>query len=83
MLTEPRETVYATGREGWKKIRDSVREIPVQDTGTCLLQIWRYDPGLFARDGYVDPFSLYLSLRNDTDERVQSALQKMMEDEKW
>jgi hypothetical protein len=83
MLTEPRETVYATGRDGWKKIGDSVREIPIQDTGTCLLQIWRYDPGLFARDGCVDPFSLYLSLRTDTDERVQSALQQMMEDEKW
>jgi hypothetical protein len=83
MLTEPREPVYATGREGWKAIRDGVQEIPVQDTGTCLLQIWRYDPELFARDGYVDPFSLYLSLRNEPDERVQSALQQMMEDQKW
>lgn len=83
MLTGPREPVYATGRDGWKEMRDSVREIPVQDTGTCLLQIWRYDPELFARDGYVDLFSLYLSLRNDPDERIQSALQQMMEDEKW
>jgi hypothetical protein len=31
----------------------------------------------------VDPFSLCLSLRIDTDERGQSALQQMMEDEKW
>ncbi len=46
-------------------------------------EIWRYDPGRFARNGVVDPFSLYLSLRMEKDERVQGALEEMMERIEW
>jgi hypothetical protein len=78
MLVPPKETVYALGREAWKKIADQVELIPVEDEGTCRLQLWRYDPALFARAGRVDCFSLYLSLREEEDERVQTALEEIM-----
>ncbi|EFB40206.1 MULTISPECIES: hypothetical protein [Parachlamydia] len=43
------------------------------------LEVWNYDPELFAKDGIVDPFSLYLSLQESKDERVEGALEEMME----
>lgn len=43
------------------------------------LQIWSYDPLLLSKDEFVDPYSLYMSLRDDEDERVEMELEQMME----
>lgn len=79
MLIPPQESVYALGRKTWKGMADAVEKIPVEEEDTCRLQVWRYDPALFAREGRVDCFSLYLSLREVWDERVEAALEEMME----
>ncbi len=83
MLVPPREPVYALGRKAWKEIAANIKTIPVEDEGTCQVQLWRYDPSLFSDDGMVDSFSLYLSLRDEGDERVNSALESMMEKVLW
>jgi hypothetical protein len=85
MLNPPKEPVYALGRQDWNKLSSKVETIPVEDDGTCQVQLWRYDPRLFAQNqnGCVDPFSLYLSLRQNGDERIESALEEMMEKIKW
>jgi len=83
MLSSPREPIYALGRKNWKQIATDVEEIPVEDAGTCLVQLWRYDPALFASAECVDPFSLYLSLIDETDERIKIALEEMLEKFLW
>ncbi|OGQ95523.1 MAG: hypothetical protein A2521_07640 [Deltaproteobacteria bacterium RIFOXYD12_FULL_57_12] len=83
MLVPPKEPVYALGAQAWKKIASRVEQIPVEDTGTCRVQLWCYPPELFARDGQVDCFSLYLSLRAEEDARVEAALEEMMEKMAW
>ncbi|MBN2429396.1 MAG: transcriptional regulator [Deltaproteobacteria bacterium] len=83
MLASPKEPIYALGRHAWKNLADKVELVPIEDEDTCKIQLWRYDPVLFAKDGIVDRFSLYLSLRNEQDERVQAALEEMMEKIKW
>lgn len=83
MLVPPKEPVYAYWSKSWKKLAETVKIIPIEDEGTRQVQLWRYDPNLFAREGCVDPFSLYLSLQHVDDERVESALEEMMEKIKW
>ena len=83
MLIPPKEPVYALGGKIWKTLADQRLLIPVEDEGTCRIQVWKYDPALFARDGRVDCFSLYLSLQEELDERVQAALADMMEKTAW
>lgn len=83
MLAAPREPVLALGRDAWKPLAGKVERIPVPEVDTCQVQVWRYDPGLLARKEVVDPFSLYLSLREEQDERVQMALEELMEVETW
>ena len=56
---------------------------PFLKGATLELEIWYYDPGFFAKNDFVDPFSLYLSLKTIKDERVESALEKTMEEIKW
>ena len=44
------------------------------------IEVWNYNPGLFAdNDGIVDKISLYLSMKDNVDERVQYQLNKMIE----
>jgi len=47
------------------------------------LEAWNYDPAVLSKSQTVDPLSLYLSLRKNPDERVQSELAAMMEDFPW
>lgn len=43
------------------------------------IEIWRYSPRLLARDGYVDPLSLYMSLKDSPDARIKIALASLLE----
>ncbi len=43
------------------------------------LEAWKYDPWLLAENGRADRCSLYLSLRNSPDERVQKEIQSLIE----
>jgi hypothetical protein len=81
-LAHPAERSYAVTSRTWAKQRTGA-VIPTPDTGTCLLELWRYSPTLTAERGAVDPLSLYLSLRERKDERVQVALEQMMEQHPW
>lgn len=83
MLSPPQEPVFALGPKAWRRIAKQVEHIPIEDVGTCQVQVWRYDPALFARNGAVDPFSLYLSLRDESDPRVEMALERLMEELVW
>jgi len=84
MLTAPRTTCFAFDLAGWKAaLRSGWKELPGQDTGANELQIWAYNPGVLENSPYVDPLSLWLSLQATSDERVQSALDELMETLPW
>jgi hypothetical protein len=51
--------------------------------GEVCMEVWKYNPAGLSKDKYVDPLSLYLIFRNDEDERVQVALNKIMEGFSW
>jgi hypothetical protein len=47
------------------------------------IEVWSYDPRVLLDGPTVDRLSLFLSLRDDPDERVQQALQEMMRSFSW
>ena len=50
----------------------------------ALIEIWSYAPSVLSSEGEtVDRLSLYLTLRNSPDERVQGELATMMEGMQW
>ncbi len=70
---------YAVSGAGWKGMEKAgIEKIPIEEPGTCVLQIWRYDPKVLQTDGLIDPFSLYLSLQEERDERIEMALEDML-----
>lgn len=69
-----------------KSMRNNIEELPVEyrdEDGVCRLELWKYNPELFASKGIVDFISLYASLKDSTDERVQIALSEMEENYQW
>lgn len=57
------------------------------DEGQICLEVWKYDPFIIA-DGItegsnVDPLSLFLSLKNTEDERIEMALDQIIEKFIW
>ena len=85
MLVEPRNTTIALDRDDWESLqqREIVSNAFEGEFGALLIEEWRYSPTFFASDGRVDRLSLYLSLRDIDDERIQSALEDMMEGMPW
>jgi DNA-binding MarR family transcriptional regulator len=85
MLAEPRMPQVAMSTAQWHELkRQNVRKgVYAGDPDAVEVQIWNYDPTLLANEDVVDRLSLYLSLRDTKDERVQTALAEMMEGVMW
>jgi DNA-binding MarR family transcriptional regulator len=81
MIAETSKPVYAFSADKWKEIK--LKESKNIYNETAEIEIWSYLPSLFSVDNKVDALSLFLSMQEDPDERVQSALVKMMEEFKW
>lgn len=79
--------VGADSRDGglaiFKKNRSAIDDKNVisrqvfDDFGGSIVEIWSYDPAVFASDGRVDDISLLLSLDHEPDERVQMGLDEL------
>jgi len=84
-LAEFANPVLALEGKQWKRIKtnDNKMILDIVEPNASELEIWSYSPDLFAKKGVVDRFSLFLSMREDNDERVQSALVEMMEQVEW
>lgn len=85
MLSSPHHQIYAVSLQNWESLKRStqIEIIPNADGADLELEVWSYDPSLFAEGGSVDFFSLFLSLKDSGDERVESALEKMLKELKW
>lgn len=49
----------------------------------AIIETWRYDPAVLSPGNTVDLFSLYALYRNDPDERVAQAADKLLERRVW
>ena len=79
MLSETLPEVYAASLTDFRK---GDYEIVLPDSTDIVLQLWRYRPNILGDNG-IDPLSLALSLKNESDERIQMAVEEMLEDFQW
>jgi len=47
------------------------------------LQVWKYDPQPLMQNNRIDTVSLYMSLKDSPNERVQASLKEMLDKEQW
>ena len=80
MLNAPNVKCYATERiSQWKDVMtNSLQNSQVQ----VAVEMWRYNPRKLSTRNIVDELSLALALREDADERVEEAVEEML-NELW
>ena len=61
--------------------KQNLRELPyAMDANTdVVVEVWKYDPTLLSKDGMVDPLSLVMSFEDEEDERVQDAIEELLD----
>ncbi len=84
-LAESENKIYALSSSQFNSLKNKNELLNSNDESapTTWLEIWSYDPKRLSNQGRVDPFSLFLSLRENQDERVQTALEEMMGKIEW
>ncbi|NLV46303.1 MAG: hypothetical protein GXY07_17595 [Candidatus Hydrogenedentes bacterium] len=85
LLASPDIPAYAVHGPTWKNrvLQEAVIEVDVPEPGDAEIQLWKYSPERFAEAGIVDRLSLFLSMRDDPDERVQGALETLLKEMSW
>lgn len=84
MLNAPKNECIAIGKSEVKNIKiEAVDERWNTDKEIVRLELWKYDPNLFAHNGIVDPVSLAMTYSENMDERIESAIEMYMEAYKW
>ncbi len=78
-LNEEMPTVFAMALKDFRKT--SAEELSAA-LAPCKLQLWHYRPTAIGGDA-IDPVSLWLTLRDDPDDRVGIQLDKLEETFKW
>ena len=78
MLVGNAQSTYAIYKKDFAKLlKDG--EITHNDSENHInLEIWTRDPSFLAKNGYIDPVSLYISVKNSYDERVLLEIKNMM-----
>ena len=88
MLAKPVQDIYAVSQKDWKVIKQRHEELIVDqpDTQNVEVEVWSYPPKIFEEcgmKGVMDPLSLYLTLKESIDERVEIALEELLGGIQW
>ncbi len=85
MLSEPRTPCRVMTGTEWKEYAPNVdmKTADPDDPNYCRFQVWSYRSKHPSDELSVDPLSLFLTLRDDHDERVSQAMQQVLEKLPW
>lgn len=76
MLNAPAVDVFAADKaSGWDRI--STKRLQSGEDQIAV-ELWRYDPKKLSDGPCVDRLSLAIALRNDSDERIEAAIEEML-----
>lgn len=83
MLNEARHYIYAMSKKQREDIPTDkiLNEHELDRKDYCEIEVWKYDPGLFAKDNVVDIFSLYAEYAEENDPRVEIEFEVLLEEE--
>lgn len=85
ILNYPKYLVYAMDKKLARDIPKKAMVEPKLMTNSDYVEIelWKYDPIVFASEGMVDIVSLVQSLKGLEDERVEMQMEEIMEKYRW
>ncbi|WP_343551382.1 hypothetical protein [Pantoea sp.] len=84
LLVEPVKPIYGMTQECFSNMlkQNELRETESIDETRAMVELWTY-PNPIKEKQIADPLSLFLSLKDNKDERIQIALDEMMGEMAW
>lgn len=79
MINRNESCCYAIAKGEDKKLSIAIDK----EFGVNTIEVWRYNPLLLSNTGTVDKLSLYLSLKDTEDERIQIELENLINQIQW
>lgn len=79
MINHEDKRRYAISKNEYKHISKNANN----QYGDIEIEIWKYAPHILCKNDTVDKLSLYLSLKDSQDERVQIELEHLIDDMPW
>ena len=79
-MAAPECPVFAVPPSGWNwpgLLAERKDVLSYAQSDAIEVETWAYPPALFTEGREVDPLNLYLTLRDDPDERIQAALEDL------
>jgi len=70
---------FAIPQRQWLARPKQLQPLDYYEQGAIRLQIWSYETAICAKKDWVDPLSLSLTFGNDRDERIQMALDELVD----
>lgn len=70
----------------WALTKNEIKALPVERDkkfGQNEIQVWRYNPRILSTGEAVDKLSLYLSMKDNKDERIQMELERLIDEMQW
>ena len=85
LLSDDQKPTCAMRDSEFRELKDSgiLETCEIQDDAGTAIETWAYDPAILAEGEAVDPLSLYMSLKDMEDARVQKALKEILEALTW
>jgi hypothetical protein len=84
MLAEPAYPICAVSAAQWKAAQETgIHTLPEPQPGVSQWEVWSYTPSLGQNSQVVDPLSLTLSLKDESDDRVRQALEALRGQFPW
>jgi len=86
LISNNQRNEYAMRLTDWNAANKQgiINEVPASNEYSVIIETWSYDPKVIAlNDDTVDIFSLYLSLQDEIDERIQGALADLIGRYQW
>lgn len=77
MLDGRGHTTLAIGKKEYLEIKDQLNPVDKEIAKYCI-EIWDWNPDILTDKNTVDPVSLYMSLKDSDDDRIQIALKELL-----
>ena len=79
MLNEESRQCFAVTKKDFKALKKQADK----KFGQNEIQVWKYNSQMLSSTGVVDKLSLYLSLKDNEDERIQIELERLINEMPW
>ena len=86
MLSLEQEIKIKEKNDTYAIAKEEARRLQIRtdkEYGETRIEIWRYNPCFFSKNGIVDKLSLFLAMKDMDDERIQIELETMINNMIW